>query len=155
MRSSDVIMTLVYISRYVGRNDDEIHNTYFHYEIYVEYLKDMNRGGLIILGDIICKLEICSYIIFHELANLSCRSSFCNILILIIEMYEFDIKRHHGIVLSNIMFNNYCSMDSSRSCQKPWHKTLKISPSFIQNHSIIFFVKFLCRRSFQYDLLMH
>lgn len=43
MGSSDVIMTLVYISGYAGRNDVKIHNTCFYYEIYVNYLKDMNR----------------------------------------------------------------------------------------------------------------
>ena len=143
MGSSDVIMTLVYISGYAGRNDVEIHNTYFYYEIYVNYLKVMNRGGLINPGDIICKLAICSSIIFHEVANLSCCSSFCNILMLIIEMYDFDIKRHHGIILSNIMFKNYCSMYFPRSYQKHWQKTLIISPSFIQNHSIIFFCDIL------------
>ena len=37
----DFIMTLICIGGYVGRNDDKIHDTYFYYEIYVNYLKDM------------------------------------------------------------------------------------------------------------------
>ena len=43
---SDVIMTLIYIAGYIGRSEDEIHDTYFYYEINWNYLKDMNRGGL-------------------------------------------------------------------------------------------------------------
>ena len=38
---SDVIMTLIYIAGYEGRNDDEINEIYFYYEIYGNYLKDM------------------------------------------------------------------------------------------------------------------
>ena len=51
---SDVFMTFIYIAGYVGRNDDEIHEMYFYYEFYGNYLKDMNRGELKIPGDIIC-----------------------------------------------------------------------------------------------------
>ena len=75
----------------------------------------MNRGGLKISGDIICQLAIYSYIIFHEVANLSCRSLFCNIFMLISEMYDFDIKHHHGMILSNTMYKNYCNTYSPRS----------------------------------------
>ena len=40
-------MALIYIACYVGRNDDEIHDVCFCYEIYGHYLKDMNREGLV------------------------------------------------------------------------------------------------------------
>ena len=91
---SDIIMTLIYLAGCVGRNDDEIHDTYFYYEIYGNYLKDMNRGRLKITGSTICQLTIYSYIIFHEERGLSCRFSFCNILMLISEMCYFDINRY-------------------------------------------------------------
>ena len=57
----------------------------------------------------------------------SCRSSFSNILMLISEMYDFDIKPHHWMISSNTMFKNYCNMHSSRSCQEPEQKILKLS----------------------------
>ena len=90
---SDIIMTLIYLAGYVGRNDDEIHDTYFYYEIHGNYLKDMNRGGIKIPGDTICQLTIYSYIIFHEVVDLACLSSFCNILMLISEMYYYDVNQ--------------------------------------------------------------
>ena len=91
---SDIIMTLIYLAGYVGRNDDETHDTYFYYEIYGNYLKDKNRGGLKTPCDAICQLTIYSCIIYHEVVDLFCRSSFCNILMLISEMYCFDINRY-------------------------------------------------------------
>ena len=87
----------------------------------------MNGGGFKIRGDIICQLAICNYIIFYQVANLSCHSLFCNILMLISGMHGFDIKRHHGMILFNIMFKNYCNMYSSRSCQESEQKILKSS----------------------------
>ena len=93
----------IYIVGYVRRNNGEIHDIYFYYEIYGNYVMDMNHAGLKIPGDTY------SYIIFHEVADLSGRSSFCNILILISEMYDIDINRNHGVILSNII-KNYCNM---------------------------------------------
>ena len=108
---SEGIMTLIYIVGYVRRNNGEIHDIYFYYEIYGNYLMDVNHAGLKIPGDTICQFTIYSYIIFHEVADLSGCSSFCNILILISEMYDFDINRNHGVILSNII-KNYCNMYS-------------------------------------------
>ena len=102
----DIFIILFYVAGYVGRSNDEIHDAYFYYEIYGNYLKVMNPGGAKIFGDIICQLAIYSYIIFHEASKLYCCSTFCNILMLISEMFGFDIKRHHGMILSNIMFKN-------------------------------------------------
>ena len=99
----DIFIILIYVAGYVGRSD-EIHDAYFYYEIYGNYLKFMNPGGPKISGDIICQLAI--YIIFHEASNLYCCSTFCNILMLISEMFDSDINRHHGMILSNIMFKN-------------------------------------------------
>ena len=79
----------------------------------------MNLGEFKISGDIICQLTSYSYIIFHEVANLSCCSSF--------EIYHFHFKHHHGMILSNIMFNYYCNMYSPRFCQVPKQKNLKLS----------------------------
>ena len=90
-------------------------------------LKNMNRGDLKIPGDTICQLKIYSYIIFHKIENFSCRSSFCNILMLISDMYDFDINRHHGLILCNTTFKNYCNMYSPRSCQEPNQKITKSS----------------------------
>ena len=44
---SDVTMTLICIVCYVSRNDDEVHDRCFYYEIYENYLKDMNCEGLV------------------------------------------------------------------------------------------------------------
>ena len=57
---SEVIMTLIYIAGYVRRNNSEIHDIYFYYEIYGNYLMDMNHAGLKIPGDTICQFTIYS-----------------------------------------------------------------------------------------------
>ena len=51
-------MTLTYIAGYVERKDDEIYDIYFYYEIYGNYLKDMNCGWFKIPNHAICQLTI-------------------------------------------------------------------------------------------------
>ena len=41
-------------------NNGEIHDIYFYYEIYGNYLMDMNHAGLKIPGDTICQFTIYS-----------------------------------------------------------------------------------------------
>ena len=82
--------------------------------------------GLKFLVILSVNLQSTVNIIFHEVADLSGRSSFCNILILISEMYDFDINRNHGVILSNII-KNFCNMYFRRSCQESKLKILKLS----------------------------
>ena len=124
----DTIMTLVYIAGYIVRNDDDqLERSYFYYEQYGNFLKDLNRGGLCIPYDAVCQWVIYSYAMFKVLAEVCCRTSLCNFLMLISEMYELNMDRRHGMILSNILFKNYVVMYSPRSVQEPKQKILKLS----------------------------
>ena len=59
---SDVIMSLVYIAGYIQRKDDTLGDTFCYFDKYGDYLKDLNRGGLTVPGDLICQWVIFSYI---------------------------------------------------------------------------------------------
>ena len=104
----DTIMTLVYIAGYIVRKDDErLERSYFYYEQYGNFLKDLNRGGLHIPYDAACQWVVYSYAMFKVLAEVCCRTSLCNTLVLISEMYGFNMDQRHGMILSNILFKNY------------------------------------------------
>ena len=98
----DTIMTLVYIAGYVVRNDDP--HTYFYFEKYGSFTNEMNRGSLTIPGDSACQWVIYSYVMFHQVVDYSCRTSLCNVLIVVSELYKFNMNRSHAFILSNISY---------------------------------------------------
>ena len=68
-----------------------------------------------------------SFIMFNVVKLKVCRNSLFNILMLISEMCNFNMKREHGIILSNILFQNYCLFESPRTTEEPAVKVLKLS----------------------------
>ena len=126
----DTKMSLVYISGYICRQDDDNDDdTYFIYEKFGDFVRDINRGGLKIPGDMICQWTIYSYIIFHEVVKETCCTSLCNLLIMIAEYYGLNINKKHGRIMANILFKNYCVLYSPHSDREPNQKVLKLSTS--------------------------
>ena len=76
----DIKMSLVYIVGYIIREDENPDDTFYFYEAYGNFVKDINRGGLTIPGDKVCKWATYYYILFYEVYNDTYRSSLCNLL---------------------------------------------------------------------------
>mgnify|MGYP001794029247 FL=1 len=77
----------------------------------------------------ICQWTIYSYIIFHEVVKETCRTSLCNLLMMIAEYYGLNINKKHGRIMANILFKNYCVLYSPHSDREPNQKVLKLSTS--------------------------
>ena len=85
----------------VRKHIDTFEDTYICHEKYGNFIDD---GDLKIPGDSVCQWTIFSYIVFHEVVNDCCRTSLCNLLMMIAEFYTFDVSRQHDIILSSILF---------------------------------------------------
>ena len=68
-------------------------------------------------------------VMFHEVANHCCRKSLCKVMQTISDLYELNIKNTYLLRLSNIFFNNYCSLYLPKSTKEPRQKILKLSSS--------------------------
>jgi len=126
-------MSLVYIAGYVSRNDDLpneeelLTKTMFYFEKFGQYLKSVDRGGLKIPFDNTVQWVLFSFVLFISIKDKVCRTSLCNIFMLISEHYSFDMERHHGNILSNIFIKNYCKLSTPKSNKEPSLKILKLS----------------------------
>ena len=120
-------MVLVYVAGYVVRHHDVGDNTYLIFAQFGSYLRDLNRGKLQIPGDSTCQWAFFCYIMFHEVVNFTCRSSLCKIFQLISDYFRLSVTPDQCFILSNIFFNNYCSLCSPRSNREPKQKVLKLS----------------------------
>lgn len=123
----DVKMALVYVSGYVVKNKKATDDTFFYYEKYGDFLKDLNRGGLTIPSDCICQWVEYSYILFHYIASFTCRKSLCSILLNISEFYNFNVSHCHAVTLCNILFNNHSFLYTPRSQRESKKKLLKLT----------------------------
>ena len=123
----DIKLVLVYIAGYVMRHTECEDDTFCIYSKYGSYLKSLNRSGLKIPGDCACLWSFFCYIVFHDLADLTCRTSLCRVFLLISEFYEFNISQSQSRILCNIFFNNYSSLYSPRSARESRQKILKLS----------------------------
>ena len=104
--SKIVKMALVYIAGYVCRNDDVDDSRYYVQE-YGDYINELNRGGLSIPGVNMCQWVFYSYALFNHISNSVCRTSLCNVLMMVSEFYSLDkIEKKHGRILSKFFFNN-------------------------------------------------
>ena len=121
-----VKMSLIYIAGYVARNDEDSDDSYFYYEKFRYFTDEINRGGLNVPGDFVCQWVIYCYIMFCEVADNTCISSLCNLMMLISESYQLNMNRKYGVILSNIFLKNYCSLYSPRSQKEPKQKILKL-----------------------------
>ena len=120
-------MVLVYVAGYVVRHHDVGDNTYLIFAQFGSYLRDLNRGKLQIPGDSTCQWAFFCYIMFHEVVNFTCRSSLCKIFQLISDYFRVSVTPDQCFILSNIFFNNYCSLCSPRFNREPKQKVLKLS----------------------------
>ena len=128
----DIKVSLYYIAGYVMEKDcpceEEIFNdTTFYYQEYGDFLKEIEHSDLKIPPDTTVEWVFFSFIMFNVVKLKVCRNSLFNILMLISEMCNFNMKREHGIILSNILFQNYCLFESPRTTKEPAVKVLKLS----------------------------
>ena len=99
----------------------------FLFEKYGCYLNDLNRGGLTKPGDSVSQWVIYSYIVFHTVAEHTCRKSLCNVLMVVSELYSLNMDRKHAFTLPNILFKNHCNLHNPTSGKEPKQKILKLS----------------------------
>ena len=115
--SENTNMALIYIAGYIVRKD-YIVDTFKYHQKYGAFVNDLNRGGLTIPGDSACQWSFYFYVMFREVANYTCRKSLCNILMIISELYGFNMERKHGLIMSNILFNNHSHLYTPRSSKE-------------------------------------
>ena len=48
------------------------------------------------------------FVILHTIKDKVCTRSLCNIFNLISEFYDFSMRKHHKMTLSNAFLKNYC-----------------------------------------------
>ena len=123
-------ISLCHIAGYVTRHDiltdDELFNTTtFYFKKYGTYTKSLDRGGLKIPSDKACQWTFFAFIMFNSVKNLVCRKSLANIMMMISEAYNFEMKRSHAITLCNIFFKNHCIASTPRSSMEPRLKVLE------------------------------
>ena len=124
----DVKSTLVYIAGYVTRKDESNANGTFNYvEQFGRSTVGLDRGGLNIPSDSICEWVCFCYIIIYWVVKDVCRNSLCDIFLDIAERFMFEVEKKHGSILSNVLFNNYCRLNSPVSNCEPKVKVLKLS----------------------------
>ena len=63
---------------------------------------------------------------FHEVVNVVCRTSLCNLLMSISDFYGLNMQRNHGMIMANVLFKNYSYLYSPRSKKEPKQKNLKL-----------------------------
>ena len=126
--SCDVKLTLVYIAGYVTRKDKSNANDTFNYvEQFGRSTLGLDRGGLIIPSDSICEWVYFCYIIFYSVVKDVCRNSLCDIFLDIAERFMLEVEKKHGSILSNVLVNSYCRLNSPVSNCKPKVKVFKLS----------------------------
>ena len=121
----DTKMLLVYIAGYVVRNDD-IEDTVEFFREYGAFYNDLNRGGLKIPGDSTCQWSFNSHVMIREVVLSTCRTSLCNILMVISEFYGLNMERRHEMTMANILFNNHAHLYTPRSSKERKQKALKL-----------------------------
>ena len=124
----EVKSSLVYISGYVTRNDiASVEDTFVYFERYGMFTAGLDRGGLHIPSDSICEWVCFCYIMFHSVVTNICRYSLSKIFMNIAERFNIAVEMKHGNILSNILLNNYCRLNSPASSSEPKLKVLKLA----------------------------
>ena len=105
-------MSLVHIAGYVTRKDsaatesDLLDTTTFYFQKYGSYTKLLDRGGLKVPTDDACQCAFFCYIMFNAVKDSICRTSLCNVFMLVSEMNDFGMRKEHGRILANIFMTN-------------------------------------------------
>ena len=126
-------MVLVYIAGYITRNDSGsseeklLNETTFYHQIYEQYLDAMDRGGFNIPTNDTCQWSIFCFILFNAVKEKVFRKSFCKLCMMVSEYYDFDMKKRHGTMLSNILLKNLAKVTSPRLGKEAALKILKLS----------------------------
>ena len=126
-------MSLVHIAGYVTRKDSSatesqlLDVTTFYFEKYGNYTKLLDRGGLNVPTDAACQWAFFCYILFNAVKESVCRTSLCNLFMLVSEMKKFNMQKEHGRILANEFLNKYCKEMTPRSTKEPVQKVLKLS----------------------------
>ena len=131
-------ISLVHIAGYVTRrdqgqlrvlseNDDDDGTTFFYFERYGEYTREMDRGGLHKPTDSTCQWVFFCYIMFVAIKESVCRLSLSRVFDEVSDTYHFSMRRNHSRTLSNIFLNNYCREMTPRSNKEANQKVLKLS----------------------------
>lgn len=126
-------ISLVHMAGYVTRHDKELdeieslETTTFYFDKYGSFTKSLDRGGLKIPTDSACQWTFFCFIMFNLVKDQVCRKSLTDLFIQISEVHDFGMKEHHGKILSNIFFKNYCLQETPISSKEPKQKVLKLS----------------------------
>ena len=126
-------MSLVHIAGYVTRKDpaleeeDLMNETMFYYQKFGDYTDTLDRGGLNVPTDSTCQWTFFCYLLFNAVKHEVCRTSLTNLFMAVSTMHSFNMKRHHGRILSNIFFKNHCVQNSPRSTKEARQKVIKLS----------------------------
>ena len=115
-------MALIYIAGYIVRND-YTDDTFKWHKKYGAFVNDLNRCGLTLQEDSACQWSFYCYVMFRVVAN---HTSLRNILMIISEFYGYNMERKHGMVMSNILFNNQSHLYNPLSSKERKQKILKL-----------------------------
>ena len=81
-------------------------------------MADLTWGGLHIPRDFVCQWVIYSYVMFHDVVDHSRINSLCKILKTISNLYDLNIEKTYLPRLANILFNNYCHLNTLQNLSK-------------------------------------
>ena len=122
---------MVYISGYIqhqaGATDAD--DSYYYYEHYGLYLKNINRRGLIIPGDVIVQWVIYCYIFFVNARNKVCRQFLTKCFLIISHKFillQNSISMQHAHILANIFLKNMALISTPKSYRESSLKVLKL-----------------------------
>ncbi|XP_012554523.2 uncharacterized protein LOC101236892 [Hydra vulgaris] len=124
-------MAFFYIAGYATRKDDVNENdlfndSAFYLQLYGDYTKNIDCSKLNIPLDCCVQWVFFCFIIFEIKKNKMCRKSLCNTFMMISDIYNFNMFKKHGTILSNIFLKNNCLLFSPKSNKEPVLKVLKL-----------------------------
>jgi len=123
----EVKESLLYIAGYIARKKNLDCGTFQYYAKYGMFQDEVSWGKLCVPPDFIVQWVFFAYILFHEIKTRVCKKSLTNALMLVSDVYSFNIEKECGITLSNILLNNYCHMYTPVSSKERKQKVLKLS----------------------------
>ena len=123
----DVKEALIYIAGYITRKDKSGSGTFFYFDKFGMYQKEIDRGKLAVPCDAVVQWVFFSYILFNEINSSVCKKSLTNALMALNEVYSLNISKEYGMTMSNILLNNYAHLYSPVSSKERKQKLLKLS----------------------------
>ena len=125
---------LVYIAGYIQRKlvyeDCDEGGSYNYFNLYSKYFTHMNRGGLTKPVDCLVQWVFISYFLFLNLENRNstlCRKSLSHYFQNISDIHELNVHYTSPIILSNILLNNLCKLETPVSTKEVKQKAAKLN----------------------------